>query len=118
MNKAYLVIESSSEYYKSFEKIIGVCTTPEIADALKESVEQKNNELSTSITEEEWGMLYETLMDNDDVIDFSDVPEGIAKLFPEYSIEDIKNASLIYEYDRNIYIEEVDVYNDITQIIK
>lgn len=109
MNKVYVVTKYGGEYEDSWEHIVGVCSTPEVADYLKAKVEES---YSTSITESKWDEMWDAV--NDTTIEDLDSYEIMHKLFPEYSYEEILDAKNTYDdywgY-RGVYIQEVDFYD-------
>lgn len=118
--KVYIVIEYGGEYEDSWEHIIGVCSTPELADELKTETENSHNK-SCNITEDEWFNINEAVSNwEDDHEVFDDLVSGIKFLFPcRYSDKDIQDAIDKYDnYDDycGVYIKEANYYTNINEL--
>ena len=128
MNKYYVVLECGGEYEDYYEKIIGVCPTLSLAESLKNKVEDSlsyKGNLPIDKMEELIHKLEELIHEfwNSDLDVNEDDADGIHKLHPEYSLEDIEFA-LKYYYNNNdeeIVIREINFYeneNDFKQCYK
>ena len=118
-SKVYAVIELGGEYEDSWEHIIGVCSTPELADELKTKVEESHNK-SCKITEEEWCSINEALFHwEEDHQEFETIIDGVKFLFPDkYSDKDIQDAINKYDnYDDycEVRIQEVPYYTNLSE---
>lgn len=118
MKKVYVVIEGGGEYVDKWERVIGVCSTSEIADSLKAKLESSRNK--TPITEYQWDIMYHELMKwEEDHEQFNSIVEGMRFLFPEWSEEDIISAHEAYDFygdDYRVMIQEINFYDNITDI--
>lgn len=120
MDKLYAVIKMGGEYENSYTHIVGVCSTLEIADLLKDKVETKEEQCS--ISEEEWNIMYDALDKWEEEHEpFNSIFEGMCYLFPDKDIREIQKAVDFY-YDNisedtlYVYVEEINFYNNITDI--
>lgn len=114
-SKVYYVYEFGGQYEDSWEHPIGVCSTLTLAQELKKETEAKRNE-PCNIPEEEYvemeNALYEYEDEHGEIYD--EIVEGLAKLFPQYSPEDLQTAKKKYSfYDDyvGVEIEEINFYN-------
>lgn len=118
MLKYYVVLERSGEYEDYYEHIVGVCPTLSLAKSLKNKIEDllfyKGNIPDISnLVDEFWKVYY-----------FEDIDEaeGIHKLHPEYSLEDIELALEYYhsiDNEKEIIIREINFYeneNDLNNV--
>lgn len=103
--KYYAVIEGGGYSENSWENIIGVCSTLELADELKSKVQNKLNTSECSISEEEWNNMWESLCEEE----VYDIAFSMKEHFPQYSEEDLDRATRLYD-DYYIRIEEIDFY--------
>lgn len=120
MNKVYAVIEFGGEYEDSWEHIVGVCSSPELADELKAKVIKSHMPKSPVISQERWEEMCDCLYNYEDEHGcFDTTGEGMLYLFPEYTEDDIIEAEKTYDiYDDycGVRIQEVELFNDITDI--
>ena len=119
-SKVYAVIEYGGEYEDSWENIIGICSTSEIADELKAKVESAYSKTPT-ISEEEWdNICIEIDRWEEEHEIFDSTIDAIKFLFPDkYSDKDIQEAIDKYDhYDdfSGILVKEVPYFTDINQI--
>lgn len=121
LSKVYAVIEYGGEWEDSWERILGVCSTPELADSLKNKVEEyKSREIK--ITIDEWDELYSKLSEYEEETGqfFDNILDGLLFLFPEYNVEDIREALQKYYFLDDDYIgvriEEINFYNNLSDI--
>lgn len=117
MNKLYVVIEHRGEYEDAIENIIGVCSSLELADELKSKVEDKYNSNKCSISAERWDKMWSIWLSED--FDYEDTVEGMKRLFPEESEEELERAVRLYDdyYSQSwVDIEEVNYYTSSSEI--
>ncbi len=117
MNKLYVVIEHRGEYEDTIENIIGVCSSLELADELKSKVEDKYNSNKCSISAERWDEMWTILLSED--FDYEDTVEGMKRLFPEESEEELERAVRLYDdyYSQSwVDIEEINYYTSSSEI--
>ena len=118
MLKYYVVLECSGEYEDYYEHIVGVFPTFSLAESLKNKLEDllsyKGNIPDIGNLVDEFWEVYS--------IEDIDEAEGIHKLHPEYSLEDIELA-LEYYYnisnEKEIVIREINFYeneNDLNNV--
>lgn len=114
-SKVYIVSEYGGEYEDKWEHAIGVCSSFELAQELKVRAE-KAHEIECSISEKKYAemsnYLYEYEEEHGEICE--DEVEGLLKLFPEYSREDLEAAEKkYYSYGDfgGVEIEEIDFYN-------
>lgn len=120
ISKAYVVIEYGGMWEDSWERILGVCPTSELADVLKNKVEESYSK-NINISYDEWNEMYEKLIDyeEDTGHDFNSVLEGILFLFPDIDEKDIKEANQRYEYQDDflgVRIEEINFFDNLSDI--
>lgn len=113
-SKVYVVKEYGGEWEDSWEHIVGVCSTPELADSLKAKREELNK---TNIDEDKWNSMWDAIPN--EIYDSQKVISLMLNNFPEYTEKDIKNAMKLYDEQGSIgvEIEEIDFYNDLSDII-
>lgn len=121
LSKVYAVIEYGGEWEDSWEHILGVCSTSELADALKNKIEESHYK-QLAISKDEWLNMYEKLVEYEEETeeDFDCIPEGLAMLFPEYNMKDIEDAteryySQYYDYI-GVRIEEINFFDNLSDI--
>lgn len=121
MDKVYAVIEYGGEYEDSWENIIGICSSPELADELKVRIENEHSPSNAPISKEEWETITDQLcLAEERGFEYDTEEEGIKKLFPEYSIDDIRKSMYIYNdiWDwSGVTIREINFYTDLSDII-
>lgn len=112
--KVYAVIECGGDYEEGWEHIVGVCSTPELADELKAKTEDKLDPSKCPISEDEWNDMWESLYEED----VYDTVSSMKKHFPQYSEEDLSRAMRLYDdpYSENAWvrIEEIDFYTSLS----
>lgn len=118
-SKVYVVVEYGGQWEDSWEHIVGVCSTSELADKLKAKVEEAHNK-SCKITEEEWCSINEAIFHwEEDHEEFETIVDGVKFLFPDqYTDEDIQDAINKYDnYDDycGVYIKETPYYTNINE---
>lgn len=120
-SKVYVVIEYGGEWEDSWEHILGVCSTPELADALKNKIEESHSK-SINISCENWNEMYEKLIEYEEEAGkyFENILDGLLFLFPDYKAEDIEDAVQRYYYQEDDYvgvrIEEIDFFDNLSDI--
>lgn len=116
-HKVYIVKEYGGEDETYWEHIIGVCSSSELADYLKNKIEEAHNN-SYKITHDRWMDMWDAV-DNKDP--WNDAPyELMHELFPEYSIREIKEASEIYDSFNSyvgVMVDEVNFYTNQSDIL-
>ncbi len=119
-SEVYAVIEYGGEYEDKWEHIVGICSTFEVANELKNKVEEIHNPVST-ISMEEWEDMMDRLCEaEEDGFQYEDLASGLKALFPEYSEEELRNAVNKYDYYRSwcgVKIQEVDFYHELPNTI-
>lgn len=120
-SKVYVVIEYGGEWEDSWEHILGVCSTPELADALKNKIEESHSR-NINISCDEWDEMYEELAEYERGTGkyFEDIRDGLLFLFPDHKAEDIEDAVKRYFYQEDDYvgvrIEEIDFFDNLSDI--
>ena len=120
-SKVYAVIEYGGEWEDSWEHILGVCSTPELADKLKNEVEESYSK-SIKISLEEWEEMYSKLVEYEVETEeyFEDIQSGLIFLFPNYKAEDIEDAIEKYYSQPSDYlgvrIEEINFFDNLSDI--
>lgn len=114
-SKVYYVYKYGGEYEDKWEHPVGVCSSLELAQELKSKTEAIYN-VECIISENEYSRMIDYLYDYEEEHGeiCTDEIEGLAKLFPQYNIEDLKIADKKYfSYDDfgGVDIKEVDFYN-------
>lgn len=114
-SKVYIVSEFGGEYEDKWERPVGVCSSLELAEELKDKL-LADREIKTNISEEEYeemlDYLYEYEDEHGEICD--EEAEGIKKLFPDRNPEDIDAIDKVYfSHDDfgGVDIQEVDFYN-------
>lgn len=114
-SKVYIVSEFGGEYEDKWERPVGVCSSLELAEELKDKI-LADREIKTNISEEEYeemlDYLYEYEDEHGEICD--EEAEGLKKLFPDRNPEDIDAIDKVYfSYDDfgGVDIQEVDFYN-------
>lgn len=100
MKKVYLVEEFGGVYEDAWNDILGVFSSRELAEQLVAKVREEHS-YPEAIPEDTWEDILDAVSKyelNHDV-DLGDITEAAHKLFPQYSIEDIKKANKV-EYSR------------------
>ena len=120
MDKCYVVIEWGGEYEDYWQSVVGVCSTLHLAETLKEKIENqhfKTIKISQEKFDEMFKKFWEVFEDED-----IDELEGMHKLYPEYSIEEIEEAFDRYmDYNDwgGVEINEINFYkteNDLNYV--
>lgn len=120
-SKVYVVIEYGGEWEDSWEHILGVCSTPELADALKNKIEESHSR-NINISCDEWDEMYEELAEYERGTGkyFEDIQDGLLFLFPDRKAEDIEDAVERYFYQEDDYvgvrIEEINFFDNLSDI--
>lgn len=121
LSKVYVVIEYGGEWEDSWEHILGVCSTPDLADILKNKVEESYSK-SINISCDDFDKMYDKLIEYEEKTKeyFEDIFDGLIFLFPEYKAEDIEDAIEKYLYQKNDYvgvrIEEINFFDNLSDI--
>ena len=119
MTKVYVIIEYGGMYEDAWEHIIGVCSTPELADELKAKVEETHNK-ECKITEDEWCSINEEIYRwEEDHSEFDSIYDAVHFLFPEYEDQDIQDAIDKYDsYDdySGVRIQEVSYFTNLSDL--
>lgn len=112
-SKVYYVYDFGGEYEDAWEQAIGVCSTLELANKLKEETEAKRQECPISETEYDEMLDYLYAYERDHGYICDNEIDGLIKLFPKYSADEIKTASDKYYSEDfvGIGIMEIDFYN-------
>lgn len=120
VSKVYVVTEFGGQYEDSWKHIIGVCSTPELADKLKNIVEKFHNSSNCSISEEAWESMWDRLCEVEEQgYEYDDTTSGMMNLFPEYSRKDIEQAMKLYDDYQDwggVMIQEIDFYTELSDI--
>lgn len=120
MTKVYVVVEFGGMYEDSWEHIVGVCSTPELADEIKARIEEKHNSSNSVISVEDWESITDRLCEAEESgYEYEDTVSGIKGLFPEYSNEDIEKAIVLYDDYLDwtgVMIKEIDFYTKLSDI--
>lgn len=120
-SKVYAVIEYGGEWEDSWEHILGVCSTPELADTLKNKIEESHSR-NINISYDEWEEMYERLAEYESNTGeyFEDIRDGLLFLFPDRKVEDIEDAVKRYFYQEDGYvgvrIEEINFFDNLSDI--
>lgn len=113
-SKAYAVIEYGGEWEDKWEHIIGVCSSPELADELKNRTEESHDSTRCAIDEDTWNNMCDALYDYEEEhgMVFDSNLEGLLTLFPKYSVEDLELAENVYDISdyHGVMVIEVDLY--------
>jgi len=113
MSKVYAVIEYGGEYEDKWEHIVGICSTLEIADALKAAIEADPEKENTGISIDEISQVIE---DYDDAYpdDFDIDWNKLQKMAPEHTANEWKSAyTQHYDWDDwyGVDIREIEFYD-------
>lgn len=114
MKTVFVVIEYGGEDDYKWDKIIGVCTTKELAEQLQEK-SRKENSLPSPIPEFE--ALYDLYLDHEPKYPPNNYIDGMAEMFPQYSREQLEQADrAMFNYNDYIdtQIEEVKFYEHLS----
>lgn len=120
-SKVYVVIEFGGEWEDSWEHILGVCPTLELADALKNKIEESHFK-DINISCDEWDKMYGKLAEYEKETGkyFEDILDGLLFLFPDRKAEDIEDAMEKYFYQEDDYvgvrIEEINFFDNLSDI--
>lgn len=122
LSKVYAVIEYGGEWEDSWEHILGVCSTSELADSLKNRIEESRHK-EIKITADEFDRLYDKLAEYEAETGqyFESVSDGIISLSPEYDAKDIEEALQKYYFPDDyvgVRIEEINFFNNLSDISK
>lgn len=118
MDKCYIVTEWGGEYEDYWQSVVGVCSTLHLAETLKEKIE---NQHTPKIPKEKFDEMFEKFwetFENEDI----DEEEGMHRLFPEFSEEEIENACDCYLSGSlwgGVVIKEINFYkteNDLNYV--
>ena len=118
MDKCYIIKEYGGVYEDYWEIIVGVCPTLHLAERLKEKIEKQH---VTRIPPEKFKEMFDKfceIFEHEDI----DELEGMHKLYPEYSIEEIEEAFDRYtDYNDwgGVIIKEINFYkteNDLNYV--
>lgn len=120
VSKAYAVIEYGGMWEDSWERILGVCLTSELADAFKNKIEESHSK-NISISYDEWNEMYNKLTEYEDDSEkyFEGILDGLLFLFPDYKEKDIEDAveKYFYQYDYvGVRIEEINFFDNLSDI--
>lgn len=113
----FLVTTYGGEYEDKWESHVGVCTTRELAEELKQKI-IRSHAKPTKISEDRWSEMYDAVLESDLEMD-DDFIQVMYSLFPEYSKEDIDQAYRVYEsYDdfAGVSIKEIELFETISDI--
>jgi len=116
MNKVYVVSEYGGEYEDKWQHIIGVCSSRNRAEKLKDEILDKR-EPKTNISIDEYQEMLSYLYDyadKHDEFEYDTEVDGLLQLFPDKDVKDIEEIDRIYfSYDdfTGVDIEEIDFYN-------
>ena len=118
-SKVYVVIEFGGQDEDTWEHIIGVCSTSEIADKLKAQIEEKHTSFNCAISEEDWESITAHLDEAVEAVEeLDDEVSEIKKLFPKYSEKDIRQAIELYVDScldwEGVMIKEIDFYTKLS----
>lgn len=117
LSKVYVVVEYGGQYEDRWEHIVGVCSTPEVADSLKASIEYIYDPSNYTINQDTWYNMMDRLCEaEEDGFQYESEIEALHTLFPEYSKEDIEKAKTLYDYSNDyggVSIVETDFYVEI-----
>lgn len=114
-SKVYIVSEFGGEYEDKWKHPVGVCSSLELAEELKNKI-LASREIKTNISEEEYEEMLDYLHEYEDehgAICEEEV-EGVKKLFPDRNPEDIDAIDKVYfSYDDfgGVHIQEINFYN-------
>jgi len=113
MSKVYTVIEYGGEYEDKWEHVVGICSTLEIADALKAAIEAEHEKECTGISIDEIGQVIE---DYDDTYpdDFDIDWNKLQKMAPEHTAKEWKSAyTQHYDWDDwcGVDTQEIEFYD-------
>lgn len=119
-SKVYAVIEYGGEWEDSWEHILGICSTPELADALKNKIEESRSK-DINISYDDWNEMYEKLAEYEEETnnDFDSILDGLLFLFPEYESKDIEDTIQRYYQEDDcvgVRIEEIDFFDNLSDI--
>lgn len=114
VSKVYVVKEYGGEWEDSWEHIVGVCSSSELADDLKAKIEESHK---TSIDEDKWDNMCNVVPKG--IYDSQKIVSIMLDNFPEYTEKDINNAMKLYDEQGpiGVEIEEIDFYNNSSDII-
>lgn len=120
-SKVYAVIEYGGEWEDSWEHILGVCSTPELADTLKNKIEESHSR-NINISYDEWEEMYDKLSEYEEKTgdEFDNILDGLLFLFPGYEAKDIEEAVEKYFYQKDDYVgvrtEEINFFDNLSDI--
>lgn len=112
MKKCFVVSSYGDEYEDRWERVEGVCATNELAEILKNKIEEENCAKS-SIPKEIFRDMWEQYLESEEWDERLDEEEILHEMFPEYSIEDIQSAIDTYIGDNSfsgVSIQEINFY--------
>ena len=102
-SKVYAVIEHGGTYDDSWQHLVGVCSSSELADELKAKIEESHNK-PCRISEYDWNKMNEELWDYEgEHGPFDDLIIGMKTLFPHYSEYELVEAADKYD-SHNDYV--------------
>lgn len=120
-SKVYAVIEYGGEWEDFWEHILGVCSTPELADTLKNKIEESHSR-NINISYDEWEEMYDKLSEYEEKTgdEFDNILDGLLFLFPGYEAKDIEEAVEKYFYQKDDYVgvrtEEINFFDNLSDI--
>lgn len=119
-SKVYVVVEFGGMYEDSWEHIVGVCSTPELADEIKARIEEAHNPSDPVISEEDWESITDRLCEAEEAgYEYEDTVSGIKGLFPDYDEKDIRQAMKLYDDYLDwggVIVREIDFYTEMSDI--
>lgn len=103
--KIYIVTEYGGEWEDAYELPVVACKSKELAEKAKIKLESARNDCK--ISSEKWDKMYAELEEVECEGDiYPTIEDGMLDLFPEYTLEDIKQAMYLYDtYDNYIGIQ-------------
>lgn len=114
-SKVYIVSEFGGEYEDKWERPVGVCSSLELAEELKDKI-LDSKDIKTNISIEEYkemlDYLYRYKDEHEEICE--EEAEGIKKLFPNHNPEDIDEIDKVYFSHINfggVHIQEINFYN-------
>lgn len=118
----FAVTSYGGEWEDSWEHLIGVCPTLEIAEALKAKVESQYPK-TVNIPSDLWNMHFYDAWDSlgdEDGIEEQKLIDYMCKALPEYSKTDVEQAYKLYESSYNdfhgVLITEINLFQTISDV--
>lgn len=119
-SKVYVVSEYGGEYEDRWERIVGVCSSSELADRLKHKIEERFNSDNCILSEEDYeSMMDRFLFESNGGYNCDSILDGLSKMFPECPREEIEKAMMLYDWEEDfcgVTIREVDLFNNPSDI--